>query len=828
MTTIVKLSPEYFPNPTIGRPISSGSIYIGEPDLDPEIVVNQIQVSAVQEDGTSVSISQPISTSAGGVPTYNGSPVTLTVEQSYSLKVLDSSDSQIYYVANNFVQDVTEFLFLSSYSCDLAAAIADIGATVTTLTVDCDAVIASGTTVTAPLTLSLNIINGGSIDGVSGGGTETLIINGSLESGNYQIFGSSLTVEGLSFVNPMWWGAVADDATSCSIPFNSAATCLVSAGGGVMDIPTGTFYFPSGAKIDPGTGDIDFVGRGKDSVLHYHEGTDAVASSGVEHLFRNLIDTTKGQLTFRDFTIRGTLDTVTRTQRWANPMYLTYYPSVTITNMWFEDIAAEGMDYLYLDNFICTDNYFENIAAACIKARSTPNCIVTGNYILRNGDDSIALHSIDDATISRKSLVVTDNIIISGGTIKLLGGRVVNISNNQMILPNLVGIQVSTETGSTEGNLPIRDISITNNVITNPIHITSATPGVTQLGILLHSQVARGATVTHSTIPGGYDSTDAVFIYPWDYDDTNTDDTDYPVSPVSGVVISGNIIRRTLPTATNYSDYGYGTRLWQGAGLDPAITDAHLRMLTGIRFQSGTFKNVIISKNIVEHSQYGINMLAPTIDNNYDDFLITDNIFNDFLVGGVLIGSSTNTLRVDISSNLFNGDIYRENANSNNDGTYIASTVPKGIDIGDLKGIKIKDNTFRNVLRAVGTNAQDSNYIKNNTLICEVLHTASGFHNTNKGIGLIDVAGKKYNYIEIDADPTSATYGALGNVQLAESNSMPAAGTYVIGSFVKNSNPSIDGSNMIIFGWVRLTTGTGHVSGTDWAIVYGSHTSPAT
>ena len=92
------LGPEYFPTPTIGRPISSAQIFVGNPDTDPEVVINQKQVSIQQEDGTIVAVSQPILTGIGGVPIYLGSPVTVLVNGDYALKVLDSGGSQIYYV----------------------------------------------------------------------------------------------------------------------------------------------------------------------------------------------------------------------------------------------------------------------------------------------------------------------------------------------------------------------------------------------------------------------------------------------------------------------------------------------------------------------------------------------------------------------------------------------------------------------------------------------------------------------------------------------------------------------------------------------------------
>ncbi|NTU49470.1 MAG: hypothetical protein HGA87_00995 [Desulfobulbaceae bacterium] len=94
-------TPGYYPDPTSGRPVANGYIYVGEPDTDPEIVANQKSISVQQENGVIVPVAQPLSTGAGGVPMYGGSPVTILVNGNYSLKVLDSNSSQVYYIPSN-------------------------------------------------------------------------------------------------------------------------------------------------------------------------------------------------------------------------------------------------------------------------------------------------------------------------------------------------------------------------------------------------------------------------------------------------------------------------------------------------------------------------------------------------------------------------------------------------------------------------------------------------------------------------------------------------------------------------------------------------------
>lgn len=91
-----------FPDFNRNQQLANAQIYIGVPGLDPAVLANQYQAFVVQEDGTQVAVAQPIRTSAGGVPTYFGSPVQIALaETAYSVKVLSSLGSQIYYQPDN-------------------------------------------------------------------------------------------------------------------------------------------------------------------------------------------------------------------------------------------------------------------------------------------------------------------------------------------------------------------------------------------------------------------------------------------------------------------------------------------------------------------------------------------------------------------------------------------------------------------------------------------------------------------------------------------------------------------------------------------------------
>lgn len=229
---IVQLSPGYFPNSGIGRPLSNADIYVGKPDLDPEIVANQKQLSVQQENGTIVNVPQPISTSAGGVPQYLGSSVTLLVEGDYSLKVNNSSGSQIYYVpslasqalipGNFFYPDYTESdqgaAGDGNSVFDMLTEVGDVtkatmyfahnsGSPTTTYTF--------GTSET--ITDNFNVIVEQGVILSDSGGSADLTINGTFEHGLSKCFawtGSGSVSFGDGAVKEVyaeWWGAVGDN-----------------------------------------------------------------------------------------------------------------------------------------------------------------------------------------------------------------------------------------------------------------------------------------------------------------------------------------------------------------------------------------------------------------------------------------------------------------------------------------------------------------------------------------------------------------------------------------------------------------------------------------
>lgn len=89
-----------FQNKNTGRPLPNGKMYVGQPDLDPEVLGNRINVTVIQEDGTPVVVlpaAQPFLFNAAGMLQYNGSVVQMRVDGDASMKIVDANDANPMY-----------------------------------------------------------------------------------------------------------------------------------------------------------------------------------------------------------------------------------------------------------------------------------------------------------------------------------------------------------------------------------------------------------------------------------------------------------------------------------------------------------------------------------------------------------------------------------------------------------------------------------------------------------------------------------------------------------------------------------------------------------
>lgn len=92
---VVSMPSQLFTMARSFKAVSNGKIYIGIPDTDPTIPINQIQVYIEQENGDLIPVDQPLIINQGGYPVFNGQIakfVTLkTIAWLYMIHIMCSS-----------------------------------------------------------------------------------------------------------------------------------------------------------------------------------------------------------------------------------------------------------------------------------------------------------------------------------------------------------------------------------------------------------------------------------------------------------------------------------------------------------------------------------------------------------------------------------------------------------------------------------------------------------------------------------------------------------------------------------------------------------------
>lgn len=195
----------------------------------------------------------------------------------YKINVKTSSGVQVdgFPIDNVFIDAGAPSKSLANdYGCDMPTALTTLGSVnQSQIDIDCACIIASGTIVTSTDNITLNVISGGSFDGVAGGGTETLDINGPILAGEYTWFGDNLTVTAgpiINEVNVAWFNANADNADN-SIAIQRAIDMVESMPGGIVRLNKADYEYATGLVISEAW--IRFLGTGLSRSILTYSGT---------------------------------------------------------------------------------------------------------------------------------------------------------------------------------------------------------------------------------------------------------------------------------------------------------------------------------------------------------------------------------------------------------------------------------------------------------------------------------------------------------------------------------------------------------------------------
>lgn len=108
MSCLVTNPTSQFINPYHGNPLNNAHIYIGKKDTDALVPDNWQSVYLLGEDDSKTPITQPLRTNAAGVIVYNGKPITVWIDDAYSIVIIGVDGRQLY--KSLYVEDPTYWL----------------------------------------------------------------------------------------------------------------------------------------------------------------------------------------------------------------------------------------------------------------------------------------------------------------------------------------------------------------------------------------------------------------------------------------------------------------------------------------------------------------------------------------------------------------------------------------------------------------------------------------------------------------------------------------------------------------------------------------------
>jgi hypothetical protein len=671
-----------------------------------------------------------------------------------------------------------------------------------------------GGTITMPENAEL-IFNGGKIQNAIIVGNKTKI-----KSDLVQIFGTGNTFSGtfvLENVSPVWFGAVGDGITDNTIAFQNAID-FASLNKCPVVIPIGKFGITASLELSQ---NVELKGVSKYGSVLYALTDNFIMLTR----FNTATSFDDDYVGLSNFTVWGYADRNTTQNNDYRLIRIGNAGRVIVKDMYLKHSRQMG---LTAGGGICiVENCeLEYILRDGINLSDARQVIVTNNIGKYIEDDFIACHvgaSTTTVGAVNEPSIISNNYGFSCQGIAVLGARNTVIEGNSLEFVKARGIVFGVDTASSEGLVDTLNVVIKNNTIKDIINVQLSND------IPARPNVANGIQVvfTSNTNGGGVtvvptaqlNPATGEFVLPDTYWNEFGASTTRPSGANLGIVIEGNTLIQTLGGLTNLSDAGYG-ELWTRTGFFDPATKGNIYFSGESVMESSTiYHSVGIS---IASSVRGLN-----ISNNYvggfrrsisfdtnivrDNVKILNNTFQRCRNGIIFSGSSDYTVDVQISGNTFDNDPYLEALDrSLSAWTSLSDGNSSAISAIYVQGLKISNNIFKNCKDILHKTASTSYFLSNNFYVCDPVNA--------RGIGVL-LEQNNNTILWSDLDTTSSTYGNVISRGLTESATIPTSGYFTKGVFVKNSNQIVSGAR-IISGWLRLTNGNAHVSGTDWQIVH--------
>ncbi len=587
--------------------------------------------------------------------------------------------------------------------------------------------------------------------------------------------------------------------------------------------PGTRIVLPSGVTRLDSTADDDFCIPSRTTI----EGEDAIDSivswneTNGCNLFTTAPTSPLADIRIQNLTFRGSWDPATDMVGVASgsPVFLIGVDGVTLCNVTSEYTRGFGLCVRASTEVAVAGCVVRHTATDGINLSECSNVSVTGCRISHIGDDAISVHSdIFDSFGVRRNLLVSGNHVFDAQGIRVLAARQTVISGNMLDTVLQLGINVQTvapdDSQVQEGVSATRSVTISGNTITNLIRRNNV-DGLSGDADAILIDGFSGRAGTGGAAPGETSPDTGTVIDPYADFLANSTSPAVPTAGAYNIVITGNHIGRTLPACDGtdsrfkrFSDFRQGMLTSKKGTQDPSLSEDDLRN-NGVRIEGGFVRDVLVVGNGFS-GLYAALVLSGS--GHFGDIGFRANHVVDMSGFGVLVNGSM-TMNAYVEHNLFDLDPFFSSGSRGSNGTWSDNGGPTALYVNQGHGLAFRGNTVRNCCQDTNVDPADpvgGFLIENNVVEADPVEV-NAFSTANRGVGLVHTAGFKLT--QVDSDPASPGYDTILTVPVEAAPAMPGAGKWAQGAWVRNSQPSAENPAL---GWLRLTTGTGHVAGTDW------------
>lgn len=487
----------------------------------------------------------------------------------------------------------------------------------------------------------------------------------------------------------------------------------------------------------------------------------------------SLLNPRKKNITFRDFTVRGTGE---------QNGYASAYPFLVtlVDNLLFENIFSEHSRVFAIAARYCTDVQVLNCRTAYsrsdgINMSYIPNVTVSNCVVSHADDDAIAVQSaLGEPWGTRRNIIINNCRIFDANGMRVGGARNATISGNQLDTVRAFGISIEDMAPQVDQNgnvvvdangqpvqqgelIPPQAVAVVGNTITNVlkrIRIDGRDSGHAAINITGFS--ARPGTA--GAIPGEPSSAgvikDPIFEF-----NANDGFLNVPTPGSVAVLVANNVIARTLPPTNGkdprfnkWTDLGQGPIWTQSGPKDPALPEDDMRP-TGVLIFGGVTRDVLITGNIIRGTSSPVSVAQGV----RADVVVRGNLMTDYTNAGLLM-NSTGKNRVSFDNNSLDADPYLLSANRAAAGSWASSPeFPCAVFLFQPSNVLMRGNTFRNMAKITNAWGNPGLFFAENYAEGDIA-TFGSYSASNKGIGTVPVNSAQIRYIRVGSDPTNANF----------------------------------------------------------------------